>query len=54
MKPRTELIDNLMFKQSLDSRGLVMYNKLNEFQKNGFDKNLMEELKAGFGCIKYK
>jgi len=44
-KKRTELIDNLMMKQSLDARELVMYNKLNEFQRNGFDKGLMKELK---------
>ena len=44
-KKRTELIDNLMFKRSLDDRELVMYNKLNEFQKNGFDKELMKSLK---------
>ena len=44
-KKRTELLDNLMFKQTLDSRELVMYNKLNEFQRNGFDKKLMKSLK---------
>ena len=44
-KKRTELLDNLTFKQSLDSRELVMYNKLTEFQRNGFDKKLMKELK---------
>ena len=44
-KKRTLLIDNLMFKRSLDDRELVMYNKLNEFQKNGFDKELMKSLK---------
>ena len=44
-KKRTELIDNLMFKQSLDSRELVMFNKLNEFQQNGFDESLMKSLK---------
>ena len=44
-KKRTELLDNLMFKQKFDARELVMYNKLNEFQKNGFDKKLMKSLK---------
>ena len=43
---RTELIDNLMFKQTLDSRELVMYNKLNEFSKDKFDKKLMKSLKS--------
>jgi len=44
-KKRIEMIDNLMMKKSLDARELVMYNKLNEFQRNGFDKNLMKDLK---------
>ena len=44
-KKRTNLIDNLTFKKSLDSRELVMYNKLTEFQRNGFDKKLMTDLK---------
>jgi len=45
-KKRTELLDNLMMKQSLDARQLVMYNKINEFQRNGFEKDLMKDLKS--------
>ncbi len=34
-----------MFKRSLDDRELVMYHKLKEFQRNGFDDAIMKKLK---------
>ena len=41
MEKRDELIENLEFLKSLDSKELVIYRKLKEIKRNGFDKKLI-------------
>ena len=46
MEKRDELIENLEFLKSLDSKELVIYRKLKEIKRNGFDKKLSKEIKS--------